>query len=133
MLPDMLLPSTINEVILSMSDVESREKLYDAGLQLKNFDVLLHETSPCRGKQSSSSIVPAGYRKFRKKSEEKKQDVENEKMKVVDVCLVNEKDGEPLLPGVHRQRALDNGHFRKDRHRSFRMEMYTKRSRTMTF
>ena len=124
MLQDMLLPSTINEVILSMSDVESREKLYDAGLKLKNFDVLL-QASPCQGKQ--------GYWKFQRMSEEKNQDVENEKNKVAksEGCLMKENE-EPLL-GVHRQRALDNGHFRKDRHRSFRMEMYTKRRRTMTF
>ena len=113
-----------------MSDVESREKLYDAGLKLKNFDVLLR-ASPCQGKQAS--IVSFGYRKFQRMSEEKNQNTENEKNMVVksEGCLVSEKE-EPLL-GVHRQRALDNGHFRIDRHRSFRMEMYTKRRRTMTF
>lgn len=122
--PDMVLPSTINEVILSMSDVESREKLYDAGLNVK--DVALVKTS-CRRNCKNKARQPRG------KDPDNKNDERNGKEKTTSspVCHSKEKHEEPLV-GLHRQRALEKGHFRKDKHRSFRIRIYTKRSRAET-
>jgi hypothetical protein len=110
MLKDMLLPSTANETILSMADAECRETLYRSGLKVTNVEFWQPRCS-CKRKAKKNEV------------DEKKNEKREEK------C---EKQHETQLVGVHRQRALEKGHFRKDRHRSFRIAVYMTRKRSHT-
>jgi hypothetical protein len=110
MLKDMLLPSTANEAILSMADAECRETLYRSGLKITNVE-FWQPICACK-----------------KKVKQKESD-ENSAGKQERKC---EKQHETQLVGVHRQRALEKGHFRKDRHRSFRIAVYMTRQRSQT-
>lgn len=124
----MFLPSTANEVILSMSDVESREKLYDVGLELKNVE-LLHSSF----RRNCTTMAKFHNTRLRKKDFKKRQVQNREDDKVTTGVLCQLKGKyEATLVGLHKQQALENGHFRKDIHRLFRMGLYTKRSRPET-
>lgn len=117
MLKDMLLPSTINEAILSMSDAECRDTLYRADLKITNVEFWQPK---CRGKCKKKAM-----RKGSNNSGKEERKTENWGGK----C---KNEYSTQLVGVHRQRALENGHFRKDRHRSFRIAVYMTRKRTQT-
>ena len=111
MFKDMILPSTANETILSMADAECRDTLYRS--DLKQTNVEFWQAKCCckrKGKQKDCDErdeMDAGER------EEKCQ-----------------KQHETHLVGVHRQRALEKGHFRRDRYRSFRIAVYLTRRRS---
>ena len=116
MLKDMLLPSTIDEVIVSMSDAECRETLYRAGLKVTNAEFWQPRCS-CK-------------KKVKRKESMKSEMDEKESVKRESGC---EKQHDTQLVGAHRQRLFEKGHFRKDRHRSFRIALYMTRQRTQTF
>ena len=115
MLNDMGLPSTVDEVIVSMSDAECRETLYRAGLKVTNVEFWQPRCS-CK-------------KKVKQKESKKSEKDDKESGKWESGCDKHENQ----LVGVHRQRALEKGHFRKDRHRSFRIALYMTRQRTQTF
>ena len=110
MLKDMLLPSTANEAILSMSDAECRESLYRSGLKMTNAEFWQPKCS-CKKKE--------------KRKEGGNSETKNGKLEAV--CV---KQHETHLVGIHRQRALEKGHFRKDRHRLFRIAAYMEKQGT---
>ena len=113
-------PSTINEVILSMSDVETREKLYEIDRRNSYLNVAsLCKNIRCCGVWEKRNFIQ------RMKVEQKGKG-NSGKMK--------EKSDIGAFVGLQREKALDNGHFRKDKHRHFRIGiyMYTKK-RAKTF
>lgn len=93
MLRDMVLPSTVNEKILSMADVECRDNLYRSGLKTTYVEFWLLNKCTCK-----------------KKCE-----------KMTGNC---ERQQETELTIVHRQRAFEKGFFKKDKHRSFRIQLH---------
>ena len=110
MFKDMILPSTANETILSMADAECRDTLYRSDLKIANVEFWQPKCC-CKRKQKDCD------------EKDEMEDGEREK------C---QKQHETHLVGVHRQRALEKGHFRKDRHRSFRIAVYLTRRRSHT-
>jgi hypothetical protein len=113
MLKDMILPSTADETILSMTDVECRDSLYRSDLKVANVE--FWQPKCCCTRQGKQKKGNAKDEIIAEKREEK--------------CS---KQHETHLVGVHRERALEKGHFRKDRHRSFRIAVYLTRRRSQT-
>ena len=114
MFKDMGLPSTINETIISMSDAECRETLYRSGLKVANVEFWQPR---CNCKTKVKEKESSKYEKDVKETDKREGK-----------CEIQH---ETQLMGVHRQRAFEKGHFRKDRHRLFRRNvMYITRRRS---
>ena len=126
------LPSTKNEAVLSMSDVETREELYKV-------DEVSFESAPSSGQ--STVIMKNGGRKETRYNVAHDKDFDQKRKKKkhpspanVGSYMYDEKHEVAPFHGVQKEKALENGHLRKDRSRHYRIGiyMYTKK-RSKTF